>query len=192
MLLAQAGSIDYAHTFVRLFVDLAVAGILIGALFVPRHARRDLAVVYATFNIALFAVISVISVRHVSVGLGFGLFAVLSIVRLRSEPFDNVELAYFFMSLVLGLINGLERIPLAYTAMLNVLILMTMLLVDHPSLHTTTIRRRVTLDEIYTDPTELRAILEERLGVEIADIQIDKNDYVRETTDVTVRHAQPR
>lgn len=189
MIVAASATIDYPQTFLRLFVDLLALVMLVAVFFLPRHARRDLAVVYVTFNIALFAVISVISVRHVSVGLGFGLFAVLSIVRLRSEPFDNVELAYFFMSLVLGLVNGLERIPLPYTIVLNVLIVVTMLLIDHPSLHTTTVRRRVTLDEIYTDAEALRPTLEDRLGVEITELRINSNDFVRETTEVTVRHA---
>lgn len=188
-MLAAAVSVDYPQTFSRLFVDLIALVLLVAVFFLPRHARRDLAVLYVTFNIALFAVISVISVRHVSVGLGFGLFAVLSIVRLRSEPFDNVELAYFFMSLVLGLVNGLARIPLPYTVVLDVVIVVTMLLVDHPSLHATTVRRRVTLDEIYTDAEALRATLEERLGVQITELRINENDFVRETTEVTVRHV---
>ncbi|MGG7380820.1 DUF4956 domain-containing protein, partial [Escherichia coli] len=61
-----------------------------------RRPRRGLLMVYATFNVGLFAVLSVISVRHVGPAVGFGLFAMLSIVRLRSEPFTNPELAYFF------------------------------------------------------------------------------------------------
>ena len=41
-------------------------------------------------------------------GVGFGLFAVLSIVRLRSEPFSNRELAYFFVALVLALVCAID------------------------------------------------------------------------------------
>ncbi len=190
MILAAAG-VDYQEIFLRLFVDLIAVAILAGALFLHRHRRRDLAIVYTAFNVGLFAVVSVISVRHVSVGLGFGLFAVLSIVRLRSEPYDSIELAYFFMTLVLGLVNGLAKIPIPYTIVLNVLVLATMFLIDHPAFHTATLRRRVVLDEIHTDAEALRAHLEERLGVAITELRITDNDFVRETTDVTLRYAEP-
>ena len=189
MILA-AGSIDYPATFLRLFIDLVAVGALAGGVFLRRHQRRDLAIVYAAFNVGLFAVVSVISARHISVGVGFGLFAVLSIVRLRSEPFDNIELAYFFMTLVLALVNGLAKIPIAYTVILDVLVLGTMFLTDHPSFHTATFRRRITLDEIYTDVEALREQLESRLGVVIAELRITENDFVRETTSVTLRYAE--
>ncbi len=47
-------------------------------------------------------------------GVGFGLFAVLSIVRLRSEPFSNRELAYFFVALVLALVCAIDLGDAAY------------------------------------------------------------------------------
>jgi hypothetical protein len=50
------------------------------------------------FNVGLFLALVVITARDVSAGVGFGLVAVLSIVRLRSEPFTNGELAYFFVA----------------------------------------------------------------------------------------------
>jgi len=190
VLVVASGTVDYPQALVRLLIDLLALTALVAALFLPRHQRRDLAVVYVAFNIALFAVSSVISVRAISIGVGFGLFAVLSIVRLRSEPFNNVELAYFFLALVLGLINGLEASPLAFTAALNALVLVSMWVIDHPVLHATTLRRSITLDEIYTDVEELRVLLEERLGVRISDLRIDSNDFVRETTDVTVSYVE--
>jgi len=185
-----AATVDYPHSLVRLVIDVLAVTALVAALFLPRHERRDLAVVYVSFNIALFAVSSVISVRAFSIGVGFGLFAVLSIVRLRSEPFNNVEVAYFFLALVLGLINGLTAVPLALLAALNVLVVLAIYVIDHPRLHATTFRRTVTLDEIHTDPESLRLLLEERLGVRISDLRIDSNDFVRETTHVTLSYVE--
>ena len=60
------------------------------------------------FNVGVFLALSVIAAGEVSMGVGFGLFAVLSIVRLRSEPFSNRELAYFFVALVLALVCALD------------------------------------------------------------------------------------
>src|SRR4051794_41952795 len=64
--------------------------------------------VFAAFNVGLFGVLTVITDKSVGPAIGFGLFAMLSIVRLRSEPFGNADLAYFFCALVLALANGLQ------------------------------------------------------------------------------------
>src|SRR5512144_2438247 len=98
---------DYPDLLLRLVLDVAALGLL-AALVVARRPRRGLIMIFATFNVGLFAVLSVISVRHVGPAVGFGLFAMLSIVRLRSEPFSNPELAYFFSALVLALVCGLR------------------------------------------------------------------------------------
>lgn len=176
------------HEFgLRLFIDLVAIVLLAQVLYLRRHGRRDLFTVFVAFNVGLFAVLSVISSRHINVGLGFGLFAVLSIIRLRSSPFSNLELGYFFSTLVLGLVNGLGETPLALTIALDVLVLATVWVIDHPSLHTNLGRRRVMLDSIETDPLAIRARLADAFGLEITEVSINDVDYVRETTRVTIR-----
>jgi hypothetical protein len=184
-----ANAVDYPEVLVRLFVDLVAISVMCGGLFLRRHHRRDLVTVFAAFNIGLFAVVSVISSRHISVGLGFGLFAVLSIIRLRSEPFDNTELAYFFTALVLALVGGLRKLPVPFAVLLDALPLATLFLVDHPAFHTNVRRRRVRLDAVRADAGPLREELSRRFGVEIVDLAITEVDDVRETTDVTIRYV---
>lgn len=188
-MIAAAKTIDYPEVLLHLFVDLVAIATMVGWMFVRRHGRRDLVTIYTAFNVGLFAVVSVISSRHVSVGLGFGLFAVLSIIRLRSEPFDNTELAYFFTAMVLALVDGLRKIPLPFAVLLNVLVLATLYLVDHPAFHTNVRRRRVRLDEVHTDSAALREDLARRFGVEIVELAITDVDYVREITDVSLRYV---
>lgn len=190
MTLAAANAVDYHEVLLHLFLDLVAIGLLTAGIFLRRHLRRDLVTVFVTFNVGLFAVVSVISTRHISVGLGFGLFAVLSIIRLRSEPYDNVELGYFFLALVLALVDGLRLIPLPFAILLDVLVLTAMFVVDHPVLHMRIRRRGVRLDEVHTNVDELRATLTERFGgLEIVEVTITEIDYVRETTDATVRYV---
>src|SRR4051812_48616611 len=116
---------DYAQLLLRLFVDGCALGAL-SLLVARRRPRRGLFMVYATFNLGLFVVLTVISARHVGPAIGFGLFAMLSIVRLRSEPIGNAELAYFFCALVLALVNGLPVDDEPLIIGLNVLVLLTL------------------------------------------------------------------
>ena len=140
-------------------------------------------------NVCVFAALSVIGTQKISAGVAFGLFAVLSIVRLRSEPYDNIELAYFFGSLTLALVNGFEGGKLLVVVILNALVLGTVYVVDHKTLRTKTVRRRkVTLDSVETDPAVLATTLSQRMGVEVVNVTINEIDYVHGTTTLVVRY----
>jgi hypothetical protein len=182
---------DYAAFFLRLFIDLLAVLLLGVAIFQKRHGRRDLVVAFLTFNVGLVAVMSVISTRHIGTGLGFGLFAMLSIIRLRSEPFDHVELGYFFGALVLALVNGIAKTDAAFSVVLSLLVISVAYLADHPSLHATVRRRRITLDTVETDAAALRGRLEAAHGIRIVDLAITQVDYVRDTSRVVIRYVDP-
>ena len=122
----------HGDVLARMGLDLLAICALVYGLFLPRHRRTDLVVVYALFNVGLFLALVVISAGEVSMGVGFGLFAVLSIVRLRSEPFSNRELAYFFVALVLALVSAIDVGSLALTGALMAVALLATWAFDHP------------------------------------------------------------
>jgi hypothetical protein len=178
----------YGDVLPRLVPDLIAILALVYGLFYPRHRRMDLVVVYVLFNVGLFVALLVIAGGELSMGVGFGLFAVLSIVRLRSEPFSNRELAYFFVALVLALVCAIDLGSLTYAAMLAAVALVAAWAIDHPRLGKPTRRLEVTLELVFADDEALRRHLEERLNAEIRELAVLEIDYVRETTRVEVRY----
>src|SRR5690349_5856136 len=96
------------HVGHALALDLVCIGIIAFAVYYRRYRRADLVVAYIALNVSLFCVaILIVNQMRIGVAFGFGLFAILSIIRLRSEPISPEESAYYFVSLVLGLINGM-------------------------------------------------------------------------------------
>ena len=182
--------LDIGDLMLRLAIDVGCVGVL-AALVAQRRPRRGLFVVFSIFNLALFAVLTVISERHIGPSVGFGLFALLSIVRLRSEPFSNQELAYFFTALALALVNGLRIADRWIIVLLDAVVLVALYLIDHPALYRRTARTRVTLDTVISDRTALRAELEALLGAEVVEATVVEVDYVREIMRVNVRSLQP-
>lgn len=171
----------------RLAIDLVAIAVLAYGIYYRRHRRQDLFVIYAMFNVGLFLALVVITAGNVSAGVGFGLFAVLSIVRLRSEPFTNGELAYFFVALVLGLVNGIDLGDPALGAALSAVAIVAAAVVDHPRLLRRTRALEVTLESIPPGDEALRRHLEERLNARVTECRVIEIDYVRETVRVAVR-----
>lgn len=173
-----------------LALNLVAVTILILAVYFRRHRRRDLVLGYFAYNVSLFSVAAALaSASPLNIGVGFGLFAVLSIVRLRSDEASQAEIGYTMVALVLGLLNGLPGLDLEIKALFSVLLVGTMTIVDHPGLlpmerHQ---RYRVDLDVVLTDPAALRTELESRLGGTVHQVIVQEIDYIRETMRVDVR-----
>jgi uncharacterized protein DUF4956 len=184
--------IDLGDLALRLGIDVIAVAALVYGLFHPRHRRMDLVVVYVLFNVGVFLALSVIVAGELSMGVGFGLFAVLSIVRLRSEPYSNRELAYFFVALVIGLVCALDIGHPAYAGLLSAVALLAAWAIDHPRLNRPTRRLEITLDRAIGDEAALRAHLRERLCAPVLDVTVRELDYVRETMRVEVRLGEPR
>lgn len=179
-------ALDLADLSLRLLIDLVAVTALAYGLYYRRHRRRELLTVYTAFNVGVFIVVTAISVGEIAVAVGFGLFAVLAMIRLRSEPYSHAEFAYFFLALVVALACGVDLGSLPLTAGLCTLALVTALVVDRPGLLPPVRRLEVTLELTFSGHDALRRHLEERLAADIVDATVLEIDYVRETTRVQV------
>lgn len=178
---------NYTDLALKVATDLVAICLFAIAVYFRRHTRKDLAVVFAFFNIGLLVVVMVIQMTAVNASLGFGLFGVLSIIRLRSEPFSNRELGYFFGALVLALLNGIGTPHLGLTVGLNALVVLAMCVLDHPRVLRSADRLHVTLDTIDTDTESLKARMSERLGATVTECSVTSIDYIRESMELEIR-----
>jgi Domain of unknown function (DUF4956) len=178
----------YADHAIDLLVDVAAIFLLAYVLYFRRHRRADLLLAYVSLNIGIFVAMSLLTQVRVDVALGFGLFAILSIIRLRSTSVTQQEVAYYFVALVLGLVNGLDIGDRRLAVGVNVLLLLTMAVVDSRHLRDRARRMDVHLDVIHADDAALVADLERRLGGKVQHHEVNDVDYVNETMVVDVRY----
>ncbi|GAA3040601.1 hypothetical protein FHS39_004659 [Streptomyces olivoverticillatus] len=180
------------HIAAHLALDLTAVCLLTFAIYYPRHRRRDLVPAYLALNAGLFTVVAALAQVGGSGGaaLGFGLFGVLSIVRLRSDAVQHEEVAYYFTTLVLGLVCGLPHLAFSLKAGLSAALLLVVWAADSPRLLARSRRTIVTLDTVHGDPAALRADLARRLG-EPLHWTVMEVDYVRDLSVVDVRYREP-
>ncbi len=178
---------EYVSVLERLVVDVVAIGVFAVGIYFRRHRKADMAMVYGFFNICLFVTAAVIQLTEVSAAFGFGLFAILSIIRLRSEPFNNSEIGYFMGALVLGLVNGVGTGALWLTAVLNLVVLAAIAILDHPRVLPKADRCTVVLDQIFADEGEAAVAVGSRMGRVVERVDIISVDYVRDAMQLEVR-----
>lgn len=172
----------------RAGVDVLALLALVGLLYRRRVTVPEMTLVFTALNIGLFVAISVIGAGDFKTGVGFGLFGLLSLVRLRSAAFTLRDIAYTFAALVLALVTGLPGRDIPAVIALDALVLVALWLVDGSDrLQRPTRSVRLTLEHVVTDSAQLRAELVARLGVEPVSVTLDEVDWVRETTVVRAR-----
>jgi len=184
---------ELPRTLAYIGADLIALTILVGALYIPRHGRRDLVAAYIGVNVGVLAVTLLLSTSdNVGAGLGLGLFGVLSIIRLRSTELAQHEVAYFFAALALGLLGGIQTAPIGMVAALMGTVVAALWIGDHPALMRRNRHQVIVLDHAITSETALIAHLERTLGGQVRSVEVQRLDLVDDTTTVDVRFRVPR
>jgi hypothetical protein len=168
--------------------DLVAITVLTYAIYFRRHRRRDMLLAYIGLNAGVMAVAIAFSSAAVGAGLGLGLFGVLSIIRLRSSEITQEEVAYYFVSLAMGLLAGVNLDPAWLSPTLIAAMVAVMFVADHPRLLSQYRQQIVTLDAAYTNEAELIRRLERLLCADVRHVVVTRLDLVRDTTTVDVRY----
>ncbi|WP_109210251.1 MULTISPECIES: DUF4956 domain-containing protein [Microbacterium] len=182
------------NALILIGIDLAAALVLSLGLYYRRHHRRDLVVAFLGVNVGVMAVAAVLGTAEVALGLGLGLFGVLSIIRLRSSEISQREVAYYFAALAIGLVTGLPQTDPWPVAALVALILVVLWAADNPAFLSRSRHQLVRLDRAVADERELVDELAARLGGTVTSTTVQELDLVNDTTLVDVRYrvARPR
>jgi hypothetical protein len=182
VLVPAALALDLDAIAGRLLVDVVAIAALSVGLSYRRHGRRDLVVLQVVFNVGLFAAVAVIAAGDVAAAVGFGLFAVLSIIRLRAETLANADIAYFFAAIVLGLVTSVDLGGTHGNAVLAALVVAAPAVADHPRLLRRHERVDITFELLEADRDALRRLVDERTGGRTLALEVLELDYVRELT----------
>jgi len=175
-------------TLAIIAIDLVAIAVLTFGIYFRRHRRRDLVVAYLVVNVGVLAVTEVLATSTVGVGLGLGLFGVLSIIRLRSSEIAQHEVAYYFASLALGLIAGMTTTLSVLPLALMGLILAVMFVGDSRNLLKRYRHQVVVVDRAIPDEAALVAHLESLLGARVHGVTVMQLDLVDDTTTVDVKY----
>ncbi|MBC7410891.1 MAG: DUF4956 domain-containing protein [Bacteroidia bacterium] len=94
----------------RLLIDLASVFVLVRFIYYPTYKHRELFFTFFILNLIIFLISFLLNKVDLSMGAAFGLFAVFSMLRYRTENISNNDMSYLFLCIALGLVSAVAKI----------------------------------------------------------------------------------
>lgn len=192
--------VDYINILRDLMLDVTSLFLFAYCILYRKYHNKELFVSCVLFNISLLLVVVTIVRTDFNIAIGFGLFALLSLVTLRSATFAKSEMAYFFGGVALAVINGCGISDFYYVLLCNGVVILSVWIVSMMSIdHLANVSNKlspktmvVVLDEIDAKALKHRNLLIDKLAeqfnVEALDVDILRVDYVKDTVDVELTY----
>ncbi len=176
--------------FLRIAFDFASVFILIRLIYYPTHRKREYFFTFFMFNLIIFLITFLLNKVEFSLGAAFGLFAVFTMLRYRTEGISMNDMTYLFTVIALGLINAVSKGSWDELLLINLLILAFTLFLDSTYFFRREVSKTIVYDNlemIHPDKrAELIRQLEQKTGLTIHRITIDKVNLLTESATITI------
>jgi hypothetical protein len=175
--------------FLCLLINLATVIILIIFIYYPNYKQRDYFFTYFIFNIVIFMLTFVLNQVKISMGAAFGLFAVFSMLRYRTEGISMKDMTYLFIVIGIGLISAIQ-LEFYELAIINGIIVGATYLLDSNIILKREFSKNVQYENIDMIKPENHALLIEdlkkRTGLNIHRIAVNRIDFLKDTAIVKI------
>ena len=183
---------DIWEMLFKFSVDLLVLYVLIRLIYYPIHRKKEYLFTYFLFNIIIFFLCILMNNVKLSMGFAFGLFAIFSILRYRTEQITIKDMTYLFAVITLAVINALvsKKVSVAELVFTNGMILGVTYTLEHLWLTRHEAVKLVIYEKIDLIKPENREQLWQdlgmRLGITVSRVEIGRIDLLRDTAQLRV------
>ena len=95
--------------FLRLLIDILAMTVLVRLIYFRIYRKKDYLFTFYLFNIIIYIITYLLNKVDLSMGAAFGLFAVFSMLRYRTEGISTKEMTYLFIVIAMGLICAVSK-----------------------------------------------------------------------------------
>lgn len=176
--------------FLRLVVNLLTVGVLIRLIYYRIYRKSDLFLTFFTFNFLIFLMTFLLNQVQMSIGAAFGLFAVFSMLRYRTEGVSAKDMTYLFVVIAIGMISAILPGDWRTLAVVNGAILFGVQLLEGAWLFRREWSKTVMYDRIDLILPEKRADLladlRERTGLPVHRVEVQDLDFLKDAAQLTI------
>lgn len=175
---------------IRLAIDLVCMVVLIGGIYYRHYGRTDLFLTFFSFNLAIFLITFLMNRVELTMGAAFGLFAVFSMLRYRTEGISAKDMTYLFLVIALGLITAVGNTGWPQLALVGFALLLSTQLLEGNWITRRELSQYVLYDNIALVNANARAQLiedlQKRTGLSVHRVDVQEIDLIRDAARLTV------
>jgi hypothetical protein len=177
-------------------LNLFVAIIVVRFIYYPQTRDKHYVFTFLAFNTIIYFVLSLMANGDLGVGVGFGLFAIFSVLRYRTDPVPIREMTYLFIILALPVMNssGMLQTNWALLVLADSLVLLILWLLEKGWGFRFQTSQKITYENIAlivpSRRAELVADLEQRTGQKISSVTVGNIDFLHDTATLQVFYPE--
>lgn len=178
--------------FVGFAINLLVAVAIVRFIYYPVKQSKNFVFTFIAFNIAVYFVMSVLTGFELSVGVGFGLFGLFSLLRYRTDTMPAREMTYLFIIIALPVMNSILVADGAWLslAIANAAIMGALFVLEQEWGFHYELSQRLTYERLELIRPEnydlLLADLRQRTGLPITRAELGKIDFLKDSAEIRV------
>lgn len=175
--------------FLSLLINLITVWVVVHFFYYPKGRRRDYYFTFIMLSVSIFMLIALLLQDSADMGIGaaLGLFAIFGIIRYRTESVPIREMTYLFFLVALSVLNGKsDSLTLLEQIIVNAAFVVCVWICENFLTHSNEGCKFVKYDNIELIKPErydeLKADLEERLGLKIIRVEVGAVDFLTDMT----------
>ncbi len=178
--------------------NLLVAVIIVRAIYYPVTQDKQFVFSFLAFNTVIYFVLGLLASVEVGIGVGFGLFAIFSVLRYRTDELPIREMTYLFVIIALPVMNSVLMSTGDFVQVLiaNVVIIGVLFVLEREWGFRFEVSKRLTYERIElivpAQREQLLADLRARTGLPITRVEVGRIDFSRDTAELRVFYDEPR
>ena len=183
------GIVNFTLGFLLNFV---VALVIVRFIYYPRTKDKRFVFTFLAFNMIIYFVLSLMVSIEMGIGVGFGLFAIFSVLRYRTDPMPIREMTYLFIILALPVMNSTGMLESSWPQLLfaNSAVILVLWVLENEWGFRYEVSKHVTYEKIeLVQPArraEMITDLEARIGLKVKKVNVGKIDFLRDTAELQV------
>jgi len=178
----------------RYVLNLVAMLLLVRFIYYRTYRKSNFISSFFLFNTIIFFVAFMLNKVEMTTGAAFGLFAVFSILRYRTDGISTKDMTYLFLSIAIGLLTSVSKGSLVDIVAIDFMILVLTYLLENNFIVQRELSKVIQYDNInFIKPeqhSELMAKLIERTGLDIKRIVINDIDFIKESCAITVYYIE--
>jgi hypothetical protein len=182
----------FVNSLAAFLLNFAIVFVIVRFIYYPQQRDKNYVFTFFAFNTIVFFVMGLSDNTNISVGVGFGLFAIFSILRYRTDAIPIREMTYLFVLIALPVINAILLNAMAYGefAVANIATLFILYILEKKWGFQYETRKTITYERIDMIKPQnwplLLADLQDRTGLPIKRIEIGRVDFVRDIAHINI------